>query len=284
MSGEREMAEMNFESVGFIDVDGLQIRYMCGARRAAIPLLLTSPWPESLFAFRGIWPFVAARTAVIAVDLPGFGRSDGRADVLSPKGMADFVPRILDALDLSRVHAVGPDIGTSALLLSASRYPDRFESLVVGSGATDVATAGGRLKDIILAPSTSAFEGTDGAELAVGAVKRMMRTTPDPRVLEDYAASSAGPRFVEAMAYVRAYPADLPALHEALASIRTPVLGIWGTQDPLVPPVNAEIRDKLLPRTRSLLLDSSHFVWEDQAEAYATAVVEWIEGGYRLPR
>jgi pimeloyl-ACP methyl ester carboxylesterase len=62
------------------------------------------------------------------------------------------------------------------------------------------------------------------------------------------------------------------------------VLGIWGSQDPLVPPVNAQILDRSLPRMRSLVLDSSHFVWEDQAEAYATAVVEWIEGGYRSLR
>ncbi len=278
------MTEMNFESVRFVDVDGLRIRYMRGARRSEIPLLLTSPWPESLFAFHRIWPFVAERGEAVAVDLPGFGRSDGRPDVLSPKGMANFIPQILDALNLGRVHAVGPDIGTPALLLSASQRPDRFESLVVGSGATDVATAAGRLKDIILAPSTSAFEGVDGAELAIGSVKRMMRTTPDPRVLEDYAASSAGRRFVEAMAYVRAYPADLPALRELLPSIRTPVLSIWGSQDPLVPPINAELLDKSLPSSRSLLLDSSHFVWEDQADAYATAVVEWIEGGYRSAR
>jgi pimeloyl-ACP methyl ester carboxylesterase len=140
------------------------------------------------------------------------------------------------------------------------------------------------LKDIILAPSTSAFEGTDGAELAIGSVKRMMQSTPDPRALQDYAASSAGLRFVEAMAYVRAYSTDLPVLHELLLSIQTPVLSIWGLQDPLVPPINAEILGKSLPNTRSLFLESSHFVWEDQADAYATAVVRWIEGGYRSAR
>ena len=133
------MTEMDFESVRFVNVDGLRIRYLRGAKKSEIPLFLTSPWPESLFAFHRIWPIVAERAEVVAVDLPGFGRSEGRPDVLSPKGMANFVPRILDALDLGRVHAVGPDIGTPALLLLASRYPDRFESLVVGSGATDVA-------------------------------------------------------------------------------------------------------------------------------------------------
>ncbi len=278
------MTDMNFEAVRFVDVDGLRIRYLRSEKKSEVSLLLTNPWPESLFAFHRIWPSLAERREVVAVDLPGFGGSEGRADVLSPKGMANFVPRILDAVDLRRVHAVGPDIGTSALLLSASQHPDRFESLVVGSGATDVATAAGRLKDIILAPSASAFGGADGAELAISAIKRMMRTTPDPRVLQDYAASYAGRRFVKSMTYVRAYPTDLPALHELLPSIRTPVLSIWGSLDPLVPPINAEILDKSLPSTRSLFLDGSHFVWEDQADAYAKAVLEWIEGDYQTVR
>jgi hypothetical protein len=67
-----------------------------------------------------------------------------------------------------------------------------------------VANSAGRLKDIISAPSTSGFEGSDGADFAIASVQRMMRTTPHPRVLQDYAASSAGRRFGEAMAYVRA--------------------------------------------------------------------------------
>jgi hypothetical protein len=37
---------------------------------------------------------------------------------------------------------------------------------------------------------------------------------------------------------------------------------------------------KGLARTRSVLLDSGHFVWEDRAEDYA-AIVGWIRGGYK---
>jgi hypothetical protein len=33
--------------------------------------------------------------------------------------------------------------------------------------------------------------------------------------------------------------------------------------------------------TRSMLLDSGHFVWEDRAEDYAAAILDWIRGGYR---
>jgi len=42
-------------------VDGLEIRFTRGGRSDGVPLLLTSPWPESIYAFRAIWPKIATR-------------------------------------------------------------------------------------------------------------------------------------------------------------------------------------------------------------------------------
>jgi pimeloyl-ACP methyl ester carboxylesterase len=125
------------------------------------------------------------------------------------------------------------------------------------------------LKDIINAPSTASCEGSSGEMFATGAIDLMMKTKPDSQALKDYQASSAGRRFIEAMAYVRAYPIDLPSLRAALPDIHTPMLSIWGAQDPIVPPENADVLGRALPRMRSVLLDSGHFVWEDRAEDYA---------------
>ena len=272
---------MSTQSVEFIEVDGLKIRFQRNRVGGGIPLVLTSPWPESLYAFQEVWPILGAEASLIAVDLPGFGQSEGRPQLMSPRAMGAFIPMLLSALRLDRVHAIAPDVGTSALLFAANTRADLFESLVVGSGATDAALAAGTLKDLINAPSTAPFEESSGDVLALGAIDVLMKTKPDPGVLKDYQASSAGRRFVEAMAYVRAYPADLPTLRAALPAIGTPVLSIWGAHDPLVPPENAEVLNRALPRTRSLLLDSGHFVWEDCAQDYAAAILEWIRGGYR---
>jgi hypothetical protein len=51
--------------------------------------LFTSPWPESLFAFRRVWPALAPTGRLVAVDLPGFGHSQGRPDVLTPSAMGN---------------------------------------------------------------------------------------------------------------------------------------------------------------------------------------------------
>jgi pimeloyl-ACP methyl ester carboxylesterase len=268
-------------SVEFIEVDGLKIRFQRHRVSEGIPLVLTSPWPESLYAFRRVWPILGAEASLIAVDLPGFGQSEGRPQLMSPRAMGAFIPKFLSALSLDRVHAVAPDVGTSALLFAANARPDLFESLVVGSGATDAALAAGTLKDLINAPSTAPFEATSGDVIALGAIDQLIKVKPDPLVLKDYQASSVGRRFVEAMAYVRAYPADLSILRAELPSIRTPVLSVWGVHDPLVPPENAEVLNRALPRTRSLLLECGHFVWEDCADEYATEILEWVRDGYK---
>lgn len=64
--------------------DNLQVRSVRAGATTGIPVLLTNPWPESIYAFRGVLPTIEGRHPVIAVDLPGFGRSEGRPDVMSP--------------------------------------------------------------------------------------------------------------------------------------------------------------------------------------------------------
>jgi pimeloyl-ACP methyl ester carboxylesterase len=271
---------MDFNDVQWLEVDGLNIRYLKGPDRTGVPLLLTSPWPESLFAFRKIWGRLTAQASVVAVDLPGFGQSQGRADVLSPSGMGAILPQIMHALGLTRVHGVGPDVGTSAFLFAAKDRPALFESLVVGSGATSADTTGATLKDLIVAPSLADIEGQDGSVIALAAVDGLLNETLPSDVRADYVAASAGRRFVEAAAYVRWYPRDLVKLAEALESISTPVLSVWGEKDPLVPPINADLLLQKLPKSRAIYLDASHFVWEQQSEPYATAVLDWVKGGY----
>jgi hypothetical protein len=56
--------------------------------------------------------------------------------------MADFIIVLAQRLGIDRMHAVGPDVGTPALLFAAPGSPGLFE-LVVGSGATGTELAAG---------------------------------------------------------------------------------------------------------------------------------------------
>ncbi|HUB58017.1 MAG TPA: alpha/beta hydrolase [Mycobacterium sp.] len=265
----------------FIDVEGLRIRYVRSpGDDMKTPVLLVSPFPESLYAYDDIWADLSQAAPLVGLDLAGFGQSESRPELMNSQAMGTFVTKVLAALGLRRVHAIGPDVGTSALLFAASQRPEMFESLVVGSGGTDVARTGS-LKDIIFADSTASFEAIDGADYAATVLEKRAHSKPTPFVLNDYRESYAGRRLVEALAYIRAYATYLPLLQTQLPGIATPVLSIWGAHDPIVLPESAEILDQALPHTRSVVLDSGHFVWHDHAQEYAQIVLDWINDGYQ---
>jgi pimeloyl-ACP methyl ester carboxylesterase len=73
--------------VSFRTVDGLRIRYADTGTTREPTLLLTSPWPESVYAFAPMWATLAEHARLFAIDLPGFGASERRHDLLSPRAM-----------------------------------------------------------------------------------------------------------------------------------------------------------------------------------------------------
>ena len=143
-------------------VDSLQIRYADTGARVGPVILLTSPWPESLLAFRRIWPALAATGRLVAVDLPGFGHSQGRTDLFAPDAMAEFLRQLIEEFGLGTPHLVAPDVGTGASLFLAARHPDAVKTIVTGGGAAayplDVT---GAAADVIAAPGIEVFQDLD---------------------------------------------------------------------------------------------------------------------------
>jgi pimeloyl-ACP methyl ester carboxylesterase len=268
----------------FCTIDGLTIRFAESDDRDDHALLF-NPWPESLFAFEQMWTRLAEHTHLVAIDLPGFGHSERRSDLLSPRAMAEFVVRAADSFGLENPHAVGPDIGTGALLFAAALQPGRLRSLVVGSGGSAFPLElGSPLKDWIDAPDLEAYRDLDPRQVVAGALGDIEGYVLPDRVREDYLSAYEGDRLVESMRFVRAYPTDLSILRDLLPTIETPVQIINGANDPAVPPVNAEFVHERLPHSKLDLLDAGHFVWEESADEYAALVTDWWSGGYSNTR
>ncbi|MGW6929384.1 alpha/beta fold hydrolase [Lentzea sp. NPDC054927] len=267
---------MNDINPRFRTIDGLSIRYAESVSDKPAALLL-SPWPESIYAYDATWSRLAEHAHLIAVDLPGFGHSELREDLMSPSAMGEFIVKIADAFELEKPHVVGPDVGTSASLFAAATQPERFRSVVIGSGGALVPTdLGSPLQEWVhdedLAPYR-AMGRKDVVNIAMGAIEGY--ELPDV-VRQDYLASYQGPqRFVEQMAYVRAYPTDLRTLGDLLPGITTPVQLINGEHDPFVPVSNAEYLHGRLPNSKLDLIDAGHFAWEENADEYARVVTEW---------
>ena len=262
-------------------VDGVSIRFAESEPRDADALLL-SPWPESVFAYEAMWSRLAERTHLVAIDLPGFGRSDQRDELMTPRAMGNFIVRIADVFGLEHPHIVGPDVGTAAALFAAAAQPDRFLSLVVGTGGTAVPIQlGDPLREWVFTPDLEPYRRLGGRPIVERAIQTLETYVLSDAAREDYLASYEGDRFAESMRYVQSYPTELEVLRDVLPHIGTPVRIVAGRRDAVVPPVNAEFLHERLPNSDLHLLDSGHFAWEDAADEYAALVSAWWADGYR---
>lgn len=247
--------------VGFRSVGGVRIRYAVSDGPAERTVLLTSPWPESIYAFAPIWPALAGRLRMLAVDLPGFGASDAPADLLSPSAMGAFLIRLIEDWELGRPHLVAPDVGTSAALFAVLQSPGSVASVAVGSGGVAID------QYLDLDPATVV-----DAALASMAGHELPRATR-----EDYHACYAGDRLAGSIGYVRRCSGELLALAERLAEIDTPVMVFAGSRDRAARAGNGGFLARRLRNCQLAMLGAGHFVWEEVPDAFAQLLAGWID-------
>jgi pimeloyl-ACP methyl ester carboxylesterase len=268
-------------STSFRVYDGVRVRFADNRAGSEITVLLLAPWPETLWAFRRIWDRVSEVGRVVAIDMPGFGHSDGRPELIAPDASGAFLSGLIAEWDLGAPHIVGPDVGTAAALFLAARSPERVTSLTVGGGAVRFPIeAGGALKEIIEAPSLGVVRELDARTNIGYAVEPAAASESEPEVHEDYVSAYDLGRFAESARFVRHYPEQNLVLRDLLPTITTPTQIVAGRDDDLVPWSNNQYLDDLLPNSEIHPLDAGHFAWEQAAEEYGRLVVDWIGGGY----
>jgi pimeloyl-ACP methyl ester carboxylesterase len=270
------MPTTTLPQVRFRTLDGVRIRCADTGGAHGPVILLTSPWPESLYAFVPIWNMLARYGRLFAIDLPGFGASERRDELMSPRAMGGFLAELIAEAGLGKTHIVAPDVGTSAALFAAAEHPERIASVVVGTGGAAVPIELGEpLRSWVLDPDLDKYRGMDARAIVSAAVDTIAGGIPDD-IRADYQDCYDGDRFAESMAYVRRYPQELPELAELLPLITTPVTIINGRHDRVVPLANAEFLDARLPNSCIIIIDGGHFIWEEAPTEYASSIVEAI--------
>jgi len=262
----------------FRTLDGLRIRCADSGGSPEPTILLTSPWPESIYAFAPLWATLSEHARLFAVDLPGFGASERRDDLMSPRAMGGFLARLIAEADLGTPHIVGPDVGTSAALFAAALHPERIAGVIVGSGGTAIPIELGEpLRSWVLDPDLAPYRAMDPRAIVNVALDTIAGGVPDD-IRADYLACYDGDRFVESMRYARHYPQQLPELADLLPQIATPVTIVNGRHDPVVPVGNAEFLDERLHDSRLEIIDAGHFIWEERPAEYASIILAAITG------
>lgn len=273
---------MNTIAISYQPVDGVDVRVAKSDGDRDETLILTCPWPESLYAFESTWSVLSEQANLVAIDLPGFGGSERRDELLTPQTMGAFLVRLMDQWEIESPHLFGPDVGTSAALFAAAQNPGRVRSAIVGSGAASFPLEiSGALKDLVEAPDLAQIAALDPRDVVAGSMDLLEKYELSPEAREDYLSSYLGDRFAESCRYVRSYDTELPVLGGLLPEIQTPVLVLQGDHDPYVPPVNGEYLHERLPNSKLQEFDAGHYFWEDTGDEFAALASAWVGGQYR---
>ena len=98
------------------------------------PLLLLHGMGSSRRDFAAVVPLLTARFDVLAVDLPGVGRSPALRQRPTVAAITDAVEATLDAEDVTRVHVLGNSLGARVALELARRGRARSVVAIAPSG------------------------------------------------------------------------------------------------------------------------------------------------------
>ncbi|MCL4221222.1 MAG: alpha/beta fold hydrolase [Phycisphaerales bacterium] len=179
---------------------------------------------------------------VLAVDLPGFGRSQTWIPDYSSRAAARALVSLLDALDLDRAHFVCWSNSGAVGINLADLAPDRMASLTLLAAIGAQQTEGS---------GSYWFEHAKylvGLPLAVGL----------PELLPHFGLlGSTGQRH----AFIRSFlDNDQRPLSGIMAHTRVPTLILHGRHDFLIADWAAEYHHHIMPSSRLVMLDASHFL------------------------
>lgn len=208
---------------------------------------------------------------VLAVDLPGHGRSEG-TPLASIEAIADWMLEVLDAAGVGKAVLVGHSMGSLAALAAAARYPSRVSAVALLGACAPMPVSDALLK------AARANEHRAFDMLNVWGHFSLMGPNPDPGMwmLGGYI------RLLERAAPGVLYN-DLNACNDygggldAARKLRCPVLVIQARRDLMTPPRNAKELLAALPKVQTVSLDGcGHSMMMEQPERVLDALIGFL--------
>jgi pimeloyl-ACP methyl ester carboxylesterase len=273
-------------------IDGIGIFYREAGSPQRPTLVLLHGFPSSSHMFRDLIPKLAGRYHVIAADMPGYGYSDQPPPdkfTYTFDHIANVMDHFLDSVGVKKYSVYMQDYGAPIGFRLLVKHPNRIQSIISQDG--NAYTEG-------LSPFWAEFiapywkERTPESEKKVRSLLTIDTTrfqyskgfphpeyvSPDSYTFDQMALDRPGNQEIQ-LALMYDYQnnvAQYPQWHETLRTAKTPVLAVWGKNDPIFLPAGAEAFKRDAPDAEIHLLDSGHFALEDQSQTIADYILAFL--------
>ncbi|HEY3709739.1 MAG TPA: alpha/beta hydrolase [Amycolatopsis sp.] len=282
----------------WVDAGGIRLHAVEGGRPDGPAVVLLAGFPQTWWAWRKVLPALARRFHVLAIDLPGQGHSERPDGSYDTHTVAAYVHAAVEALGVSRYWLAGHDVGAWVAFSLAVQ----FESRLRGVALLDAGIPGITLPDAVPLDPERAWKTWHFAfhlvpdlpeTLLAGRereyvgwflkAKALAPDTFDDTEIEAYAAAVAADDGLRAcLAYYRHAAESARKNHEALERqhLTVPVLGISGSHGS-IPDMAAPLRPWAGNTTGIVVPDAGHFIPDEQPDAVAAALADFISNGDR---
>lgn len=250
--------------------------------RAAIVFIHGAQNDHSVWTAQARW-FAGQGHRVLAVDLPGHGRSAGPA-LATVEQMAAWLLDLLDAAGVQRAvlagHSMGSLIALEAafqaparvpgLALLGSTWPMKVADALLDTARTDEAAAIDMVNLWSHAGIAPAAPGTPQGAWVPGTSRRLMQ-----RLSQLNPAQLFHTDFVACNTYANGAKA---AAAVAAAAITCPTLFIQGRRDVMTPPRSAQALVAAIPHARVATIDCGHAMMTERPDDVRAALQDFVRG------
>jgi pimeloyl-ACP methyl ester carboxylesterase len=207
---------------------------------------------------------------VLALDLPGHGRSEG-PPLPSVAAMADWVFKVLESAGIGKCSVVGHSMGALIALECANRQPARVERIALIGVAYPMKVSEAFL-DAARRNDSSAY---DMETIWGHAAQVPLSGNPNPGMWMYGDALARLRRLAPGVLYN-----DLKACHEYVsdfANVKCPVLLVLGKRDVMTPPRSAQALKEILKTSKTKIVElSGHSLMAEAPDATLDALIEFF--------
>ncbi|WP_229740782.1 alpha/beta fold hydrolase [Ornithinibacillus halotolerans] len=243
-------------------------------------IFLIHGFVASMYTFNRLKPLLAKDYSVIAIDLPGFGKSEKSISfTYSFENYANLVIECLDYFKIDKASIAGHSMGGQIALYTAKNAPDRINKLVLFCSSGYLPRAKNYL---IYSSYIPFFHLIARRKINSQSVVRNLRNvfydhsliTSDQ--IEEYGKPLEDKNFAKSLVrLLRHREGDLRS--EQLKEILTPTLILWGEEDKVVPLIIGKRLANDLPNAKLISFEKAgHLITEEKPKELFSYMKDFI--------